>query len=92
VVRTTSGAEFFSVEFTQVGSVKNGNSLSPIDGSSVAENSAKGEIRASESDTWLAKMQNWYRMNFTSTSDILMIHKEDLPIRYNSVQSVCILY
>jgi hypothetical protein len=39
-----------------VGSVKNGTSLSPIDGISVAVKSAKGEIRVSESDTWLAKI------------------------------------
>jgi hypothetical protein len=39
-----------------VGSVKNGNSHSLIDGISVVVKSAKGEIRVSESDTWLAKM------------------------------------
>jgi hypothetical protein len=39
-----------------VGFVKYGNSLSSEDGISVAVKSAKEEIRASESDTWLAKM------------------------------------
>jgi hypothetical protein len=45
-----------AIRLVTVGSVKNSNSLSPIDGISVAVKSAKGEIRVSESDTWLAKM------------------------------------
>jgi nitrate reductase NapAB chaperone NapD len=44
---------WYRISFTLL---KNSNSLSPIDGISVAVKSAKGKIIVSESDTWLEKM------------------------------------
>jgi hypothetical protein len=43
-------------DWLDIACVKNDNSLNLLDGISVATISAKGEIRVTERDTWLAKM------------------------------------